>query len=107
MSFKAVIWNEAASVVNNVPGLKGARKSNASCKNKYAKVFFPPFLIFSILKMILVEGIAAIKGQSGFKWDDEKGADIGPESEAVWDEYVKVCSMILLQFSSLHWQFTF
>lgn len=56
MSFKAVIWNKAASVVNNVPGLKGARKSNASCKNKYAKVFFPPFLIFSILKMILVEG---------------------------------------------------
>ena len=24
MSFKAVIWNEAATVVNNVPGLKGA-----------------------------------------------------------------------------------
>jgi hypothetical protein len=52
MSFKAVIWNEAATVVNGVPGLKGARKSNASCKKKYAKGFFPAFLINSILKRI-------------------------------------------------------
>jgi hypothetical protein len=44
--------------------------------------------------------VAAIKGQLGFKWDDEKGADIGPESEAVWEEYVKVYSMILLQILS-------
>lgn len=46
--------------------------------------------------------VAAIKSQSGFKWDDEKGADIGPENEAVWKEYVKVCSMILLRIFEAH-----
>ena len=45
--------------------------------------------------------VAAIKAQSGFKWDDEKGADIGPESEAVWEEYVKVHSMVSFQISRL------
>lgn len=46
MSFqvKAVIWSEAVGVVNNVPGLKGALKSIASCRKKFAKVFF---LLFS------------------------------------------------------------
>jgi hypothetical protein len=28
--------------------------------------------------------------QSGFAWDDEKGANIGLESRAVWDAYVDV-----------------
>jgi len=33
-----------------------------------------------------------IKSQSGFKWDDAKGADITVESESVWATFVKVTS---------------
>ena len=34
--------------------------------------------------------VHALKQQSGFKWDESSGADIGPESAAVWDAYVAV-----------------
>ncbi|KAF8814352.1 hypothetical protein BYT27DRAFT_7082415 [Phlegmacium glaucopus] len=77
LSFKAVVWNEAATVANLVTGLRGAQKTASSCKNKFAK----------LKEVFLI--VAAIKGQSGFKWDDERGADIGPESEAVWEAYEK------------------
>ncbi|KAF8799081.1 hypothetical protein BYT27DRAFT_7227977 [Phlegmacium glaucopus] len=77
MSFKTVVWNEAATIVNQIPRVKGGLKTSGSCKNKFAKLKET----FHI--------VAAIKAQSGFKWDDKKGADIGPESEAVWEAYEK------------------
>ena len=30
----------------------------------------------------------AIRGNSGWSWDDEKGADITPEKKGTWDDYV-------------------
>ena len=35
-----------------------------------------------------------MKQQSGFKWDERNGADIGPESQAVWDAYIIVSSQM-------------
>ena len=34
--------------------------------------------------------VAALSAQSGFHWDDEHGADINEDSEAVWQAYVQV-----------------
>ena len=34
--------------------------------------------------------VVALKEQSGFKWDEKKGADIKLESESVWAAYIKV-----------------
>lgn len=36
---------------------------------------------------LVVEGL---KGQSGFRWDEDKGADIQLDSESVWVAYVEV-----------------
>jgi hypothetical protein len=35
--------------------------------------------------------IIKIKAQSGFKWDDEKGADIDESTAAVWEAFEMVC----------------
>jgi hypothetical protein len=35
--------------------------------------------------------IIKIKAQSGFKWDDEKGADIDESTAAVWEAFEIVC----------------
>ena len=34
--------------------------------------------------------VSALKEQSGFKWDEKRGADIDKDSESVWDAYVLV-----------------
>ena len=34
--------------------------------------------------------VKAVRGNSGWKWDDEKGADITPDNKGAWDEYVAV-----------------
>jgi len=39
--------------------------------------------------------IIKIKAQSGFKWDDEKGADIDESTAAVWEAFEMVCDHIL------------
>ena len=35
------------------------------------------------------EAANRVANQSGFSWDLQQGVDIQPDSEAVWDEYVK------------------
>jgi hypothetical protein len=35
-----------------------------------------------------------IKPQSGFKWDEERGANIDESTAVVWEAYEKVCSLI-------------
>jgi hypothetical protein len=32
--------------------------------------------------------VKAIRGNSGWSWDDDKGADITPEKKGTWDNYV-------------------
>jgi hypothetical protein len=39
--------------------------------------------------------IVKIKAQSGFKWDDEKGADIDESTAGVWEAFERVCDRIL------------
>jgi hypothetical protein len=42
-----------------------------------------------------------LKQQSGFKWDELRGADIRPESQAVWDAYVVVSSQANCHYTIL------
>ncbi|KAF9473468.1 hypothetical protein BDN70DRAFT_817166, partial [Pholiota conissans] len=76
-SFKATTWTGAAKQVNAVARCKGIDKTSKSCKNKWMR-----------LKEIF-EIVAKIKAQSGFKWDDEKGADIDASSASVWEVFEK------------------
>lgn len=36
--------------------------------------------------------VAQLRDQSGFHWDEVRGACITAESEAVWRAYIDVCS---------------
>ncbi|KAF8160419.1 hypothetical protein BJ912DRAFT_936010 [Pholiota molesta] len=76
-SFKAHVWTEAAKRVNAVQSNKGVEKNDKSCKNKWARLKD----IFHIVEKI--------KAQSGFKWDDERGADIDESTAEVWEAYEK------------------
>ncbi|KAJ8580840.1 hypothetical protein M405DRAFT_885953 [Rhizopogon salebrosus TDB-379] len=58
-------------VVNNRDWLSCKNKWN-SCKKKHA-------------------AIVDIKSQSGFSWDDESGANIGPADAARWTAFAKTC----------------
>ncbi|KAF9554697.1 hypothetical protein CPC08DRAFT_696454 [Agrocybe pediades] len=78
ITFKAAVWTEAAIAVNKVVKTKGANKTASSCKNKFNKLRE----IYNI--------VAKIKSQSGFTWDDKKGANIDETSAAVWEAYEKV-----------------
>ncbi|KAH9478162.1 hypothetical protein JR316_0008615 [Psilocybe cubensis] len=78
LSFKDAIWTEAAQEVNNKsPPLRGAPKTAGSCKSKLHKLK----QIFNI--------VSDIKAQSGFKWDEERGADIDDTTAEVWAAYEK------------------
>ena len=45
--------------------------------------------------------ISLLKEQSGFAWDELKGATITVESESVWQAYVLVRSLFLLLYADL------
>jgi len=59
------LLSEAATALNATPPTKGAKKASGSCKSKWGKLKAQTYLI-----------VADIKAQSGFRWDDDRGADI-------------------------------
>ncbi|KAF8806606.1 hypothetical protein BYT27DRAFT_7101946 [Phlegmacium glaucopus] len=76
--FKNMVWNEGAVKVNELTRMKGCNKTGSSCKNKWARLKET----YNI--------IVKIKAQSGFKWDDEKGADIDETTAEMWAAFEKV-----------------
>ncbi|KAF5360591.1 hypothetical protein D9756_004494 [Leucocoprinus leucothites] len=74
--FKMPIYNEVAEKLN--PPTKGASKTGMSCKNK-----------FNALRATWT-GVSAIMTTSRMMWDDELGANIGPKSEDVWQDFIKI-----------------
>ncbi|KAF8957189.1 hypothetical protein BDZ97DRAFT_1763145 [Flammula alnicola] len=74
-SFKSTVWTDAATKVNALTRTKGTDKTSSSCKNKWARLKE----IYNI--------IVNIKAQSGFTWDDEKGADVKESTALVWKAY--------------------
>ncbi|KAH9478132.1 hypothetical protein JR316_0008585 [Psilocybe cubensis] len=74
-NFKAATWTAAAAHVNAVV-TRGAPKNGNSCKIKYRTLK----LTYKI--------VDAICNNSGWSWDDEKGADITPEKRGMCDDYV-------------------
>ncbi|KAG6819327.1 hypothetical protein H0H93_012870 [Arthromyces matolae] len=76
MSFKKPTFTGAAEKVNEII-TKGGRKTPDSCKNKYRS-----------LKMTY-ELVSAIRGNSGWSWDDEKGVEVSPEKLGTWEAFVE------------------
>jgi hypothetical protein len=37
---------------------------------------------------VIYDTVKAVRRNSGWKWDDEKGADITPGNKGAWDDYV-------------------
>ncbi|KAF8817313.1 hypothetical protein BYT27DRAFT_7058772, partial [Phlegmacium glaucopus] len=75
--FKPMVWNEAAVVINALTKAKGGEKTSSSCKSKFARL------------KETYNVIVKIKAQSGFKWDDENGADIDESTAEVWAAFEK------------------
>jgi hypothetical protein len=42
----------------------------------------------------IYEAVKMLKSKSGFVWDDEKGMNVTPDTEAAWQELVKVCEYV-------------
>jgi hypothetical protein len=40
-----------------------------------------------------------LKQVSGFKWDEENGADINSDTLPVWNTYIEVCALSILYYS--------
>ncbi|KAF8487628.1 hypothetical protein F5888DRAFT_1624451 [Russula emetica] len=82
VNFKGVTWTAAAT--HMIPYTeRGDPKTAAVCKNKWTRLK-DTYLVVSLLKE-----------QSGFAWDELKGATITVESEPVWRAYVLVRSLLL------------
>ncbi|KAJ3727453.1 hypothetical protein C8R42DRAFT_553144, partial [Lentinula raphanica] len=77
-SYPMTVYNEAAIECNKILS-HGAKKTGASCKNKFSSSLRPTF------KVCLA--IDACSGLGGF--DTETGAHVTPESESVWADLVK------------------
>lgn len=94
-SFKAVTFNEAATVVDAIR-TEGGPKTGTACLNKWGHVrnfISPPFVTFSCFYLKLrriFRAIQAIKNQSGWTWSDTRGADIAPDMEQEWAKFVKI-----------------
>ena len=100
LSFKMSKWNGVAvKVVEST--MKGGPKDRTGCKNKWVCVCIHcfiltinPFQWFLIQLKKLYEIVDNLKQQLGFKWDECNGANIGPESQTVWDAYIIVSSQM-------------
>ncbi|KDR65320.1 hypothetical protein GALMADRAFT_82011 [Galerina marginata CBS 339.88] len=75
--FKNTVWTEAAVKVNALAKTRGCDKSGPSCKNKWGRL------------KETYNVVMKIKAQSGFKWDDEHGADIDETTAEVWAAFEK------------------
>ncbi|KAF8148122.1 hypothetical protein K438DRAFT_1779720 [Mycena galopus ATCC 62051] len=75
-NFKAPTYTSAAALLNQSI-TKGGPKTADSCKSKYQK-----------LKGIY-QVVCDIIGNSGWAWDDVRGACIGPANEGTWDAWVE------------------
>ncbi|KAJ3831699.1 hypothetical protein F5878DRAFT_518641, partial [Lentinula raphanica] len=78
-SYPMTVYNEAAIECNKILS-HGAKKTGASCKNKFSTVRGTFNSIFCLT-------IDACSGLGGF--DTETGAHVTPESESVWADLVK------------------
>ncbi|KAF8060684.1 hypothetical protein FPV67DRAFT_1673535 [Lyophyllum atratum] len=75
-NFKKTTWKAAEVFMAGLFTGEGGPKTANSRKGKYAR----------LRDTCLV--IVDIKAQSGFSWDDELGASIGPHNLTVWEAYV-------------------
>jgi hypothetical protein len=102
VNFKQTTFTGAADLLLEPPD--GIAKENyvvnnrdwLSCKNKWNSVCVTTLpklrpLITCCQCKKKHAAIVDIKSQSGFSWDDESGANIGPADAARWTAFAKVC----------------
>jgi hypothetical protein len=98
LNFKKPTWTAAATHVNEIASSRGnsrgALKSSESCKAKYRAVSVPYHVSF--IKMTafwqlksIFDVVDQVRSNSGWLWDDEKGADIRAEKVGCWEDYVR------------------
>lgn len=75
LNFKGVTWTAAAKLLE-ASRTKGAPKNALATKNKFANLKETYFVV------------DALNNVSGFKWDEENGADIDGDTLPVWNTYV-------------------
>ncbi|KIK13050.1 hypothetical protein PISMIDRAFT_119671, partial [Pisolithus microcarpus 441] len=76
MNFKATFWNAASDALSNPS--KGGPKTSKVCKEKWKRL------------RKTFEVIECIKNTSGLTYLRELGANVGLESEAVWNDFIKI-----------------
>ncbi|EPT05424.1 hypothetical protein FOMPIDRAFT_1044759 [Fomitopsis schrenkii] len=74
-NFKKATFRKAAEELEKIRE-KGGPKTGTVCESKWQKL------------RQTYHVVAALSAQSGFHWDDEHGADINEDSEAVWQAYI-------------------
>ncbi|KAG6905951.1 hypothetical protein DXG01_016695 [Tephrocybe rancida] len=76
-SFRKPVFQEVSNILTPLRK-KGGPKTVKACQNKWA----------TLKRAYNV--VLALKGVSGWTWDDKYGANITPELESSWAAYVKV-----------------
>ncbi|KAJ7120818.1 hypothetical protein C8R44DRAFT_563469, partial [Mycena epipterygia] len=75
-NFPADVWNELVPLLAHML-TKGAPKTSKICQNKYGQLRG----VYKVVK--------ALRENSGWHWDDQKGACINEATKSSWDEYQK------------------
>jgi hypothetical protein len=95
IGFKNKVWNGASAHLLEQCGI--VFKPNA-CKNKYGKVSSKSQHLNKVLTIPFPQlkqiywAVKRLSEQSGFPWSNENGADLGPEEEQLWIDFVAVSS---------------
>ncbi|KIJ06178.1 hypothetical protein PAXINDRAFT_25329, partial [Paxillus involutus ATCC 200175] len=74
-NFKPQFWTNAAAALSDPS--KGIIKTSKQCKEKWSRVRKTYTIVHKLCNA------------SGLTYSLEHGANIGPQDEAVWDEYIK------------------
>ncbi|KIJ12231.1 hypothetical protein PAXINDRAFT_83291 [Paxillus involutus ATCC 200175] len=83
MNFKPQFWTNAAAALSDPS--KGIIKTSKQCKEKWSRVRKTYTIVHKLCNA------------SGLTYSLEHGANIGPQDEAVWDEYIKICTPLQRQ----------
>ena len=89
-----VFWSDVAK--DFPPPLRGTVKMADNCREKWKRVRDPSITSKSSAILIMLqmksifEVVHKIANTSGLAYSPESGANIGPESQQIWDDIVKV-----------------
>lgn len=91
-NFPPEVWTTCSTILN--PKVtKGGPKTAKVCSNKYGQVRASVMIAGMKLSFQQLRGtykiVEKVRNNSGWAWDDQKGASIGPTTASSWDDYIK------------------